>query len=132
MGQSIFDIAGSAMRAQTLRLNTTASNLANASSVASTPEEAYRARHPVFAAVLDNELGGVETRGVVESTREPEMRYEPGHPLANDEGYIYGSNVDNVEEMANMMSASRGYQSNVDMISTVRQLMLQTLKMGDS
>ncbi len=132
MTQSIFDIAGSAMRAQTLRLNTTASNMANASSVASTPEEAYRARHPVFAAVLDNEIGGVRTRGVVESTREPEMRYEPGHPLANEEGYIFGSNVDNVEEMANMMSASRSYQSNVDMLSTVRQLMLQTLKMGES
>ena len=132
MSQSIFDIAGSAMRAQTLRLNTTASNMANASSVASTPEEAYRARHPVFAAVLDNEIGGVTTRGVVESTREPEMRYEPGHPLANEEGYIFGSNVDNVEEMANMMSASRSYQSNVDMLSTVRQLMLQTLKMGES
>nr|WP_088917198.1 flagellar basal body rod protein FlgC [Granulosicoccus antarcticus] len=132
MGQSIFDIAGSAMRAQSLRLNTTASNLANASSVSGTAEEAYRARHPVFAAVLDNEIGGVQTRGIVESSREPEMRYEPGHPLANDEGYIYGSNVDNVEEMANMMSASRSYQSNVEMISTVRQLMLQTLKMGDS
>ncbi len=131
MTQSIFDIAGSAMRAQTLRLNTTASNLANASSVAGTAEEAYRARHPVFAAVLDNEIGGVMTRGVVESSREPEMRYEPGHPLANEEGYVFGSNVDNVEEMANMMSASRGYQSNVDMISTVRQLMLQTLKMGE-
>ncbi len=132
MAQSIFDIAGSAMRAQSLRLNTTASNLANASSVASTPEEAYRARHPVFAAVLENEIGGVRSRGVVESTRDPEMRYEPGHPMANEEGYVFGSNVDNVEEMANMMSASRSYQSNVDMISTVRQLMLQTLKMGDS
>lgn len=132
MAQSIFDIAGSAMRAQSLRLNTTASNLANASSVAGTAEEAYKARHPVFAAVLENEIGGVRSRGVVESTREPEMRYEPGHPLANEEGYVFGSNVDNVEEMANMMSASRSYQSNVDMISTVRQLMLQTLKMGDS
>ena len=131
MGQSIFDIAGSAMRAQSLRLNTTASNLANASSVAGTAEEAYRARHPVFAAILDNEIGGVRTRGVVESTREPEMRHEPGHPLANEEGYVFGSNVDNVEEMANMMSASRSYQSNVDMIATVRQLMLQTLKMGE-
>ncbi len=132
MPQSIFDIAGSAMRAQSLRLNTTASNLANASSVAGTAEEAYRARHPVFAAVLDNEIGGVKTRGVVESSREPEMIYEPGHPLANEEGYVFGSNVDNVEEMANMMSASRSYQSNVDMIATVRQLMLQTLKMGES
>ena len=95
MGQSIFDIAGSAMRAQTLRLNTTASNMANASSVAGTAEEAYRARHPVFAAVLENEIGGVQSRGVVESTREPEMRYQPGHPLANEEGYVFGSNVDN-------------------------------------
>jgi flagellar basal-body rod protein FlgC len=131
MNQSIFEIAGSAMRAQNLRLNTTASNLANANTVASTAEEAYRARHPIFAAVLNNEIGGVQTRGVVESSREPEMRYDPGHPLANEEGYIYGSNVDNVEEMANMMSATRSYQSNVDMLATVRQLMLQTLKMGE-
>jgi flagellar basal-body rod protein FlgC len=128
---SIFDIAGSAMRAQNLRLNTTASNLANVNTVASSADEAYRSRHPVFAAVLHNEIGGVQSRGVVESSREPEMRYEPGHPLANDEGYIFGSNVDSVEEMANMMSATRSYQSNVDMLSTVRQLMLQTLKMGE-
>ena len=128
---SIFDIAGSAMRAQNLRLNTTASNLANINTVAGSADEAYRSRHPVFAAVLHNEIGGVQSRGVVESSREPEMRYEPGHPLANDEGYIFGSNVDSVEEMANMMSATRSYQSNVDMLSTVRQLMLQTLKMGE-
>lgn len=128
---SIFDIAGSAMRAQNLRLNTTASNLANVNTVAGSSEEAYRSRHPVFAAVLNNEIGGVQSRGVVESSREPEMRYEPGHPLANEEGYIFGSNVDSVEEMANMMSATRSYQSNVDMLSTVRQLMLQTLKMGE-
>lgn len=127
---SIFDIAGSAMRAQNLRLNTTASNLANINTVAGSADEAYRSRHPVFAAVLHNEIGGVQSRGVVESSREPEMRYEPGHPMANDEGYIFGSNVDSVEEMANMMSATRSYQSNVDMLSTVRQLMLQTLKMG--
>lgn len=131
MSQSIFEIAGSAMRAQTLRLNTTASNMANANTVAASAEEAYKARQPVFAAMLDGEIGGVQTRGVVESTREPDMRYQPGHPLANEEGYIYGSNVDHVEEMANMMSATRSYQSNVDMLSTVRQLMLQTLKMGE-
>lgn len=131
MSLSIFDIAGSAMRAQNLRLNTTASNLANVNTVAGSAEEAYRSRQPVFAAVLDGEIGGVQTRGVVESNREPEMRYEPGHPLANEEGYIFGSNVDSVEEMANMMSATRSYQSNVDMLSTVRQLMLQTLKMGE-
>ena len=130
MAQSIFDIAGSAMRAQNLRLNTTASNLANANSVASSAEEAYKARHPVFVAMLEDEIGGVQTLGVVESAREPEKRYEPGHPLANDEGYIFSSNVDTVEEMANMMAATRSYQSNVDMLTTVKQLMLQTLKMG--
>lgn len=128
---SIFDIAGSAMRAQNLRLNTTASNLANINTVAGNADDAYRSRHPVFAAVLNNEIGGVQSRGIVESSREPEMRYEPGHPMANEEGYIFGSNVDSVEEMANMMSATRSYQSNVDMLSTVRQLMLQTLKMGE-
>lgn len=131
MSFSIFDIAGSAMRAQNLRLNATASNLANANSVASTEEDAYRARHPVFAALLQNEIGGVETRGVVESAREVNSRYEPGNPMANEEGYVFGSNVDSVEEMANMMSASRSYQSNVELLGTVRQLMLQTLKMGE-
>lgn len=131
MAQSIFEITGSAMRAQNLRLNTTASNLANANSVASSADEAYKARHPVFAAMLDDEIGGVKTMGIVESAREPAKRYEPGHPLANDEGYIFTSNVDSVEEMANMMSASRSYQSNVNMLSTVKQLMLQTLKMGN-
>ena len=130
MAQSIFEIAGSAMRAQNLRLNTTASNLANANSVASSAEEAYKARHPVFAAILEDEIGGVKTMGVVESAREPDKRYEPGHPLANEEGYIFSSNVDSVEELANMMAATRSYQSNVDMLTTVKQLMLQTLKMG--
>lgn len=131
MTSSIFDIAGSAMRAQNLRLNTTASNMANANSVAGSAEDAYRARHPVFSAMLNKEISGVQTRGVVESSREPDKRYEPDHPIADDEGYVYGSNVDHVEEMANMMSASRSYQSNVDLLTTVRQLMLQTLKMGE-
>ncbi len=130
MAQSIFDIAGSAMRAQNLRLNTTASNLANANSVASSAEEAYKARHPVFAAMLDQEIGGVKTMGIVESAREPERRYEPGHPLSDEQGYVFSSNVDSVEEMANMMTATRSYQSNVDLLTTVKQLMLQTLKMG--
>ena len=130
MAQSIFEIAGSAMRAQNLRLNTTASNLANANSVASTAEDAYKARHPVFAAILENEIGGVKTLGIVESARAPTKRYDPGHPMANEEGYTFSSNVDTVEEMANMMSATRSYQSNVDMLTTVKQLMLQTLKMG--
>ncbi len=130
MSYSIFDIAGSAMRAQNLRLNATASNLANANSVAGSEQDAYRARHPVFAAMLEDEIGGVQTLGVVESSREVNKRYEPDNPMSDEEGYVFGSNVDNVEEMANMMSASRSYQSNVDLLGTVRQLMLQTLKMG--
>ena len=131
MSYSIFDIAGSAMRAQNLRLNATASNMANANSVAGSEEDAYRARHPVFAAIFKDEIGGVQTRGVVESNREINQRYEPDNPISDENGYVYGSNVDNIEEMANMMSASRSYQSNVDLLGTVRQLMLQTLKMGE-
>ena len=131
MSYSIFDIAGSAMRAQNLRLNATASNMANANSVAGSEEDAYRARHPVFAAIFKDEIGGVQTRGVVESNREINQRYERDNPISDENGYVYGSNVDNIEEMANMMSASRSYQSNVDLLGTVRQLMLQTLKMGE-
>lgn len=128
--QSIFDIAGSAMQAQSVRLNVTASNLANANAVAGSASEAYKSRQPVFAAILNDHMGGVKTVGVVESQREPEMRFNPGHPLADEQGYVYASNVDVVEEMANMMSASRSYQTNVEMLNTTRQLMLQTLKMG--
>jgi len=128
--QSIFDIAGSAMQAQSIRLNTTASNLANANSVAGSPEEAYKSRQPVFSAILQDQIGGVQSLGIVESQREPEMRFQPDHPMADEQGYIYSSNVDVVEEMANMMSASRGYQTNVELLNTTKQLMLQTLKMG--
>ncbi len=128
--QSIFDIAGSAMQAQSIRLNVTATNLANANSVASTAEDAFKARQPVFAAVLKDQIGGLQSLGIVESQREPQMRYEPDHPMADEEGYIYASNVDVVEEMANMMSASRSYQTNVELLNTTRQLMLQTLKIG--
>ncbi|MEE9320422.1 MAG: flagellar basal body rod protein FlgC [Granulosicoccus sp.] len=130
MSQSIFDIAGSSMRAQSQRLNVTASNLANANTVAGSEAEAYRARHPVFAAMLEDEIGGVQTLGIVESNRPPQKRYEPHNPIADQDGYVYGSNVDSVEELTNMMSASRSYQSNVDLLNTVRQLMLQTLKLG--
>jgi flagellar basal-body rod protein FlgC len=128
---SVFDIAGSAMRAQSLRLNTTASNLANASSIAGSADEAYRSRHPVFAAALDDAVGSVRTLGVVESDRPAERRYEPGHPMADDDGYIYASNVDTIEEMTNMMSASQSYQSNIELLNTARQLMLKTLKLGE-
>jgi flagellar basal-body rod protein FlgC len=132
---NIFDIAGSGMSAQSLRLNTTASNLANVDSVSSSIGETYRARHPVFATVLKNtqqgmQQGGVEVRGVVESLAPLRQEYNPNHPMANAEGYVFHSNVDPIEEMANMMSASRSYQNNVEIATTSKQLLLQTLRLG--
>jgi flagellar basal-body rod protein FlgC len=132
---NIFDIAGSGMSAQSLRLNTTASNLANADSVSSSVDETYKARHPVFATVLEDAQsgmtqGGVEVRGVVESQAPVRQEFNPNHPMANEQGYVFHSNVDPVAEMANMMSASRSYQNNVEIANTSKQLLLRTLQMG--
>lgn len=134
----IFEIAGSGMAAQSVRLNTVASNLANADSVSGSAETAYRARHPVFEAVRAEMRAGqpgagdaaVRIREVIEDTRAPEMRYEPGNPLANAEGYVFAPNVNVVEEMVNMISASRAYQNNVEVMNTSKELMLATLRMG--
>ena len=128
----VLDIAGSAMNAQMVRLNTTASNMANADAVASSEAEAYRARQPVFAALLRDAsaVGGVEVRDIVESDAAVEKRYEPGNPLANEEGYVFLSNVNGVEEMANMISASRAFQNNAEIFSTSKTLMLRTLQLG--
>jgi flagellar basal-body rod protein FlgC len=128
----IFDVAGSALSAQSVRLNTIASNLANAEGVSSTAEGAYRARHPVFAAVLDaaGRAEGVRVVGVVEDARAPRPEHMPGHPLADENGYVWFSTVNPIEEMADMMSAESTYRNNVEMIDTVRQLMLRTLQIG--
>jgi len=132
---NIFDIAGSAMSAQSLRLNTVASNLANADSVASSPEQAYRARNPVFSAMMqgmgrNSESVGVRVQGVTESQAPINKQYAPGNPLADATGYIYTTNVNPVEEMANMISASRSYQNSVEVLNTSKQLLLSTLKLG--
>ena len=134
----VFDIAGSALSAQTVRMNTTASNMANAHSVSSSTEETYKARQPVFEAVLKQEQGnmgnasvGVAVKAVVESQAPLQMRYEPSHPMANEDGYIFMPNVNMVEEMTNMMSASRSFQTNVEMINTAKQLALRTLQLGN-
>ncbi|MBN1238776.1 MAG: flagellar basal body rod protein FlgC [Gammaproteobacteria bacterium] len=130
---NIFDISGSALSAQSVRLNTVASNLANADVASSTPEGVYRARQPLFAAVLAQQNGaggGVRVAGVVESARPPRIEHMPGHPLANEEGYVFLPAVNTVEQMADMMSASRSYQNNVEVASTVKQLMLRTLQLG--
>ena len=133
---SIFDIAGSAMNAQSLRLNLVASNISNANSVSGSAEGVYKSRQPVFAAELkgimntQDAASKVNVLGVVEDQAPPVMEYAPNHPMADKTGYIYKSNVNTVEEMANMMSASRSYQNNVEVLNTAKQLILQTLKMG--
>lgn len=133
---SIFDIAGSGMNAQSLRLNLVASNISNANSVGSSEADVYKARQPVFAAELDkainkqNATSKVNVLGVVESQDSPIMEYAPNHPMADKSGYIFKSNVNTVEEMANMMSASRSYQNNIEVLNTAKQMMLQTLRMG--
>lgn len=132
----IFDVAGSGMNAQTLRLNLVASNISNANSVSSSMDQVYKARQPVFAAELknimdkNNAASGVDVLGVVENQAPPVMEYAPNHPMADELGYIYKPNVNTVEEMANMMSASRSYENNVEVLNTAKNLILQTLKMG--
>ena len=130
----IFDISGSGMSAQSVRLNTVASNFANADSVSNSPQSVYRARHPAFRAILPtpsyNASGGVSVVGIVESKAAPEARYDPGNPLADAQGYVYAPSVNVVEEMTDMISASRSYQNNVEVLSTARDLMLATLKLG--
>lgn len=131
----VFDIAGSAMSAQSVRLNTTASNLANAESVGSSEETTYKARHPVFAAMLNAMHGvtdgvGVRVLGVVESQEPVQQRYAPDSPMANAEGYVFQPNVNPVDEMVNMISASRSYQNNVEVMNTSKQMLLATLRLG--
>ncbi len=123
------------MSANSLRLNVTASNLANAESISSSVNTTYRARHPVFSAVfnpdrMDGVSTGVATLGVVESAAPIQKNYQPDHPMADDKGYIYMSNVNSIEEMANMLAASRAYENNVEVINTSKQLLIRTLSLG--
>ena len=130
---NIFDVSGSAMSAQSIRLNTTASNLANAENISGSPEEVYRARQPVFATMMDDFSGnvtGVKVKNIVESQVPPRKEYAPNNPLADDQGYVYLPNVNAVEEMANMISASRSYQNNVEIMNTAKQMLLTTLRLG--
>jgi flagellar basal-body rod protein FlgC len=129
-----FNISGSAISAQSTRLNTVASNLANVETIASSEAAAYRSRQPVFQALFGNQDRpgevGVNMLGIVESQRGVERRYDPGHALANEEGYVFGSNVNPIEEMANMISASRAYQNNVEVLNTSRDLLMRALSLG--
>ena len=129
-----FQISGSAISAQSMRLNTTASNMANAETVATSEEEAYRARETVFQSYLYDRArpaeAGVKMLGIVESGAAVRTLYDPSNPLANEQGYIFTSNVDNVEEMANMLSSSRAYQNNVEVLNTSKELIIRTLSLG--
>ena len=142
---NVFKIAGTGMSAQTTRLNTIASNIANAETVSSSVDETYRARHPVFATMLNQaqnggsaslfdeqgEAGtGVPVLGIVEDQSNLEARYEPNHPAADKDGYVYYPNVNVVEEMADMISASRAFQTNADIMNTAKQMMQKVLTLG--
>ena len=147
---NIFDIAGSGMNAQSLRLNTTVSNLANAQTASSSSDQVYRNRQPVFAAIArgamadrsgDNSFNsafgaindagaGVQVLGIVESDAPLQRRYEPTHPQADEEGYVFYPNVNPVEEMTNMISASRSFQMNVEVMNSAKQMVQRVLTLG--
>ena len=133
---NVFNITGSGMSAQSVRLNTTASNIANADSVSSSIDQTYRARHPVFAAAMQKAAAGqegnvgVQVLGVVESNKPLNIEYAPDHPMADNEGYIYKPNVNVIEEMTNMISASRSYQTNVQLAESAKNMLNKTLVLG--
>ncbi|KQQ91604.1 flagellar basal body rod protein FlgC [Massilia sp. Leaf139] len=130
--KDISNIAGSAMTAQSVRLNTIASNLANADTAAPSEAEAYRARKPVFAAVMENDAGGrVQVLDVVQSADPVRKVYEPGNPLADAEGNVVYSNVNSVAEMADMMSASRAFETNVEVLGRIKSMQQSLLKLGE-
>tara|TARA_B110000305_G_scaffold95401_1_gene107449 strand:+ start:547 stop:951 length:405 start_codon:yes stop_codon:yes gene_type:complete len=128
-------IAGTGMNAQLIRMNTTASNLANAGVVAGTDEGAFRAKRPVFESLLNNAMsgkesfeGGVRVNEIINDPKPIKQVFEPNNPLADENGYVFASNVNEIEELIEMMDASRAYQNNVEVISTAKQLMSRTLE----
>ena len=132
---TVFDISGRAMAAQLVRLNTIASNLANAGNLASSEDEAYRSLKPVFETkyadeVRKNGIATAQAVDIVETNRLPEKLYLPDHPSADDNGFVYSAAVNIEEEYVEMMEASRQYQNNVEVITTLRTLMIRTISMG--
>ncbi len=132
---NVFDTAGSAMNAQSVRMNVTSSNLANAGSVSGNPDNVYRAKHPVFSSFQETlnaqpGVAGVRLEGVVESNAPLTQRYQPDHPEADADGNVWVSNVNAIEEMVNMISASRSYKNNIEIVNTTKDLLTQTLQMG--
>jgi flagellar basal-body rod protein FlgC len=132
---NIFGIAGSALNAQMVRMNSSASNLANAGTVAVSEYEAFKAKRPVFQALLSEQqtnqgsqyVGGVKVAAVIEDDSPGSQIYDPSNPQADENGLIYLSNVNEVSEMVDMMASARSYQNNVEVINTARELMMRTL-----
>ncbi len=135
---TIFAIASSGMSAETTRLSTSASNLSNANVVAGNPADVYQAQYPIFQTVQeqasawmnDQVKAGVQVTGIYTSTAEPVASYQPNHPLADGDGMVYSPAVNYAEEMANVISASRAYQMNIEMMDTAKKLMQRTLQLG--
>lgn len=133
---NVMSISSTGMQAESVRLNTTASNIANANSVSSSYDQTYRARHAVFATELERAAddqtkgAGVQVLGVVESNKPLQIEYAPHNPMADENGYIYKPNVNVVEEMANMMSASKAYETNVQVADTTKRIFRRVLQLG--
>lgn len=132
---NIFDVAGSGMSAQQLRLNLVASNLANAQTVSSSGDATYKSRQPVFSAMLNQFTNkqtsvGVRVDGVVESQEPLRKDYRPNHPKSDKDGFIYMPNVNSIGEMANMISASRSFQTNVEIASTSKKMAMKLIQLG--
>lgn len=133
---NIFGIASTAMNAQLVRMNTTASNLANAGTVAESEAKAFKAKRPVFQALVNQEMttqgapfvGGVKVVEIVDDTTVNPKIHDPSNPKADAQGYVYNSNVNEVTEMVEMMTASRAYQNNVEVVNTAKELMMKTLE----
>lgn len=140
MLDNIFGIAGSALNAQIVRMNTTASNLANASTVANSEQGAFRAKRTVFATILedvqahgrDSMKGGIQVTDLVSDPAPINKHFDPNNPVADKEGYVYRSNVSEMSEMVEMMAAARSYQNNVEAVNTAKQLMQRTLELTKS
>ena len=129
---TIFQVAGRAMSAQLVRMNTTASNLANAGGVATTPQAAYRSLKPVFRTQFDQatQMATVNVEKVVTAGEEPTKRYDPGNPLADKDGNVFENAVDETRELVDMMESARSYQNNVEVMQTAKTLIIDTLKLG--
>ena len=132
---NIFGIAGTALNAQLTRMNATASNLANASTVSGSEQEAFRGKRAVFKALMSEQMtnqgapyvGGVKIDRMVDDSAPPRRVSDPKNPLADEQGYVYQSNVSEVSEMVELMASARSYQNNIEVINTARQLMMRTL-----